>query len=767
MENIVSEIVSGDGTGIPGDVTVETPNTAAFLVKPPASRGGEHDRMGPVRGKLAAFTYVQQGDHVTEQLGAKQAPLKIKNGGATALSSTGNLGLSNEGGVVSVEVNGRGSNMEGRVEHWGDNRNDPGGGSILVPCDISDSETLDDNTSYHSMDNTSYVEDNRMGAKSLSTDSQLQSISLSVQTDQMERFKADIVGEFSREVEKQYNKQRDEFASLLDGHNSNQQDRITSMEGDLASLNAKFSLRKEETTQCQESVSRIDQDVQRLESDMDRKLRELDEKWMRKFKELKDEQSVQSMRITSEIAAVGTDIKTTKNELQGEITREITKVYDAMADGNKSLEDRMTVAEGRLSTVEADILKLTKSMNEGLLISGTKLPAHDLNACTQMWSNMRTVQHVSRSPDRNIIVYGIPTDQEEKLTPLIMTLMKEMGVRCKSGDFIEVIRLKKPEVLHTRDKLPKQKIPLMICCSSESIRSAILARRWKLKPEDGEPREGRIWLAPDEPKEIRDRRKQGREIVKAASDSGTTAKSEKNGIILDGQMYRYDSLDRIPDQFKLAHHKKPVETEADKTPEGASSAVKGKPKQRPAPVDDGSVHIQETNLGTIYQGKHAYLSNWYPCNFEFEHEGVKNTYNCVEQGFFHIRLLALGKKQEARHILTLSDPRTIKMEGAKYPVPKHHPFLKLESPLMLNLLLAKFGQDNQLQLLLIKTSGPLVEATGSTWWGSGWHWDAKTANAKYNNTEGRKYPGQNRHGKLLEQVRTTYKAQAAQEGGGG
>ena len=66
MENIVSEIVSGDGMGIPGDVTAETPNAAAFLGKPPTSRSGEHDRMGPVRGKLAAFSYVQQGDHVTE-----------------------------------------------------------------------------------------------------------------------------------------------------------------------------------------------------------------------------------------------------------------------------------------------------------------------------------------------------------------------------------------------------------------------------------------------------------------------------------------------------------------------------------------------------------------------------------------------------------------------------------------------------------------------------------------------------------------------------
>ena len=139
----------------------------------------------------------------------------------------------------------------------------------------------------------------------------------------------------------------------------------------------------------------------------------------------------------------------------------------------------------------------------------------------------------------------------------------------------------------------------------------------------------------------------------------------------------------------------------------------------------------------------ACLSNFYPCEFEFNDK----MFNFSEQCFMYQKALLFNDFEVAEQILNETDVRKIKALGRKVKNFNNELWDKHKEDFMFNACYAKFSQNNELKDFLLSTGNrEIVEASPvDNIWGIGFSSDNAMKNIN-------KW-GQNLLGKVLMKVR--------------
>lgn len=111
------------------------------------------------------------------------------------------------------------------------------------------------------------------------------------------------------------------------------------------------------------------------------------------------------------------------------------------------------------------------------------------------------------------------------------------------------------------------------------------------------------------------------------------------------------------------------------------------------------------------------FSNWYPASFEVK--GIK--FNCSEQYMMYAKAMLFGDKETAKQILKAEHPREQKALGRKVQNFDAKIWSEQAKKCVYEGCYAKFTQNENLKLYLLKTAGTtLVEASPTdTIWGIG------------------------------------------------
>lgn len=164
-------------------------------------------------------------------------------------------------------------------------------------------------------------------------------------------------------------------------------------------------------------------------------------------------------------------------------------------------------------------------------------------------------------------------------------------------------------------------------------------------------------------------------------------------------------------------------------------------------TDEKTLFHTEYEKCIIYKGSRSFLSNWYPCTIKYMVNGIIETYENVEQGYFHCRLLKLGYIKEASEAKKEKRAWKIKELYGKLKSPPNNSWFQEREKVMEEIIFCKYSQNTNLGEQLKATgSKPLIEATRDMHWGGGYNFDSD----QYK--EGR-VKGLNMHGILTMRVR--------------
>lgn len=138
------------------------------------------------------------------------------------------------------------------------------------------------------------------------------------------------------------------------------------------------------------------------------------------------------------------------------------------------------------------------------------------------------------------------------------------------------------------------------------------------------------------------------------------------------------------------------------------------------------------------------FSNWYPCKFIY-----KNIeFNCSEQALMYEKAILFNDTNIAKQILEAKTPKEQKLLGRKVSNYNDAIWNDNRTKIMINILTAKFSQNNKLKNKMLKYKGyTFVEASPvDTIWGVGLHEDNNLILNENN------WKGQNLLGKCLTYV---------------
>lgn len=200
-----------------------------------------------------------------------------------------------------------------------------------------------------------------------------------------------------------------------------------------------------------------------------------------------------------------------------------------------------------------------------------------------------------------------------------------------------------------------------------------------------------------------------RELIKHINGLGDhTANIESGGLRLDGKFYR-------PDQFN----------------------------DLPLNCQPHNVQVIDTIHGTtLFAGEWAFMSNMFPCSFEYEHTRFTSSEQCYQFN----RARASNELNKAHRIIVSDDPFVCKHIGNS--TTETADWESSREAIMLDINKLKFEQNPHLADMLISTGErTLQEATTSPIWGIGAGIRSKAA--KENTSK-----GDNLFGKILMQIRS-------------
>lgn len=199
-----------------------------------------------------------------------------------------------------------------------------------------------------------------------------------------------------------------------------------------------------------------------------------------------------------------------------------------------------------------------------------------------------------------------------------------------------------------------------------------------------------------------------REIAKFVIGNGfPDARVTGEKLVINGIAYQEDELGLLPDKLKMEN-----------------------------------IRTRLIGPGIGFYSKYSNLSNFFPAKLVVNGQRFVHS----EQAYQHSKAVICGRDDIAKAIKGCTDPKKIKKYGDKADSKPEWEERKFDN--MKCILLAKFTQNNPLREKIISTgSSPLLECTTNLYWGTGWKFDDDGWN------KGAKYPGKNKLGVLLGEVR--------------
>ena len=332
----------------------------------------------------------------------------------------------------------------------------------------------------------------------------------------------------------------------------------------------------------------------------------------------------------------------------------------------------------------------------------------------------------------------------EDVYEYVIQLATSLHIKADKRDISAAKRLGRNK---RQDNRPR---PILVCFLYVSLRDELMKRKARLKHCPGYEK---VWVNADEPKEIRRNKGKLRKVAYMARKVNATVKVGRDSITIDGKLYTIDRLEQIPTKYTQVP---PNSATLQTTPttsipvtEVTQNKAQGGARPKTTPTNpfyknnrsEVVANIRETPSGIVFAGQSAYLSNFYPCDMEYN--GI--TYSCAEQAYQHTKAKVAGDENTAAQILNVTNPLQIKRLGDKVKAGPEWIKLRLDQLQRINR--AKYTQHHDLARKLKATHPtPLIEGTIDSLWGGGLHFDS----VGYDEND---FHGKNAFGSILADVR--------------
>lgn len=380
-----------------------------------------------------------------------------------------------------------------------------------------------------------------------------------------------------------------------------------------------------------------------------------------------------------------------------------TKVGDCVTAQNENAaalnvqSDRLTDSDKEIESLKRDNKRLTKRLD---------------NMDAALKSTLERVGNVERTANtnlhllknNNIVVEGVPEIQGENCMNKVCLIFQAIESKCHMDDIISAYRVgQKPEDgKYARPIVAKMMDPL--------VKTVIMEGKGKLMKDE---LYSKVFLNDDLPPQMKKERKVLREICKYAYSVGYKGcKVSGSKLVIEGKAYRYDTIHLLPQDLQLCN-------------------------LRTRMVGDG--------IG--FQGEESFLSNFHPATLTME----QLTFSSAEQAYQYFKCRTCKRDDKANKILTMSNPRDIKMTGDD--TPSRVTWEQSKESFMRSIIYCKFNQNDELKMKLLNTGDlPLYECTRNRWWGSGLRLDSPEWDSSV-------CPGLNKLGNIIADVRKVLRKQ--------
>ena len=317
----------------------------------------------------------------------------------------------------------------------------------------------------------------------------------------------------------------------------------------------------------------------------------------------------------------------------------------------------------------------------------------------------KNVKSEAYSRRSNLRFEGIPTAQNESnvqcRNKVYDFLRTELGMQDAERNIVI-------ERCHRDSKYPNQSPPSIIArFLSFRDREEIWAKRNKVNQNN----KNKFYLNEDFPQEVEKRRSFLRPYVKAAYDNNMKATLLGDVLLVEGDRYTIDELDKLPEKIR---------------PEKTVVKTNGKT--------------------TVFFRRDAFMSNFYPSPMNIDNV----EYSCVEQYYMAEKAKKFDDQETKEKIMNSKNPNEINFFGKSVKGFNQNAWNDVAIEAMKTGVKEKFAQNPKLAEFLEKT-GETQIGEGSEkdlTWGTGisvFHKDAL-------NTD--KWRGKNLLGKILMEVRT-------------
>lgn len=331
----------------------------------------------------------------------------------------------------------------------------------------------------------------------------------------------------------------------------------------------------------------------------------------------------------------------------------------------------------------------------------------DIMEATQRASSER-IEQVERSTatlshalkNINIVIDGLSELQGEDCKTRVTEILQIIEKKFHQDDIFAAYRIGQETENRPRSVVIKLYDPL--------VKQMLMEGKWKLMKDK---RGDKIFLNDDLPPKMKNERRIIREICRYAHKKGyKDCKASGSKLSIEGKGYRFETLHLLPSELQMCN-----------------------------------IKTRTVGNGIGFQGEESFLSNFYPITLTVE----DILFSSAEQAFQHFKAKTCKKDETAAKILTMADPRKIKITGDD--LPSRALWEDNKEAFMRSIVYAKFSQNEEIRRKLLDTKDtPLHECTKNRWWGCGWRLDAP----EWDNENMSTYPGLNKLGTILMDVRT-------------
>ena len=306
-------------------------------------------------------------------------------------------------------------------------------------------------------------------------------------------------------------------------------------------------------------------------------------------KYLDDENIPEAMRKMAEYlsTSLNTEIGKLRTEFRS-VTDELTAYRLSVETFEKSMDRKVTVMKSIINDQANEITLLKKKVND----------------------------QEAYSRRRNVILSGLPEDEEENLSEWFVQFVKD---KLKITDTIELETIHRMGRYDNREGSRARDIIMVFKKYQDKIK--VMSNRKELgkrKDEHGVPIEGpKLYLNDHYTADVIEKRRQLLPIAKEARDQDCLATVNGEILIIDGERYDVNTLDELPESL--------------------------------IPISQSQ---RETDTQIAFFRKYSKLSNHHPARFMINRE----VYSCSEEFYLSEQCLAYGHRRAAAAIRATNDP---------------------------------------------------------------------------------------------------------------